>query len=247
MRYKLTIEYQGEPFSGWQRQQDQPSVQAEIETAITRFCGETVTLYAAGRTDAGVHACGQVAHVDLAHAVPGDRLRDAVNAHLRPAPIAILAAEQVPATFHARFDATRRAYRYRIVNRRAPLTLDRGLAWQVARPLDAAKMHLAAQALVGQHDFTTFRAAGCQARSPLKTLSKISVTRHGEEIEIAVAAPSFLHHQVRSITGSLKRVGEGKWPVSAIAEILAAQDRSRCGPVAPAAGLYLMQVDYPGG
>lgn len=245
MRYKLTIEYQGEPFSGWQRQQDQPSVQAEIETAITRFCGETVTLYAAGRTDAGVHACGQVAHVDLAHAVPGDRLRDAVNAHLRPAPIAILAAEQVPATFHARFDATRRAYRYRIVNRRAPLTLDRGLAWQVARPLDAAKMHLAAQALVGQHDFTTFRAAGCQARSPLKTLSEISVTRHGEEIEIAVAARSFLHHQVRSITGSLKRVGEGKWPASAIAEILAAQDRSRCGPVAPAAGLYLMQVDYP--
>ena len=247
MRYKLTIEYQGEPFSGWQRQQDQPSVQAAIETAITRFCGETVTLYAAGRTDAGVHACGQVAHVDLAHAVPGDRLRDAVNAHLRPAPIAILAAEQVPATFHARFDATRRAYRYRIVNRRAPLTLDRGLAWQVARPLDAAKMHLAAQALVGQHDFTTFRAAGCQARSPLKTLSEISVTRHGEEIEIAVAARSFLHHQVRSITGSLKRVGEGKWPVSAIAEILAAQDRSRCGPVAPAAGLYLMHVDYPDG
>ncbi len=245
MRYKLTIEYNGEPFSGWQRQQAQPSVQAEIETAITRFCGETVTLYAAGRTDAGVHACGQVAHVDLAHAVPGDRLRDAVNAHLRPAPIAILAAEQVPATFHARFDATRRAYRYRIVNRRAPLTLDRGLAWQVARPLDAAKMHLAAQALVGQHDFTTFRAAGCQARSPLKTLSEISVTRHGEEIEIAVAARSFLHHQVRSITGSLKRVGEGKWPASAIAEILAAQDRSRCGPVAPAAGLYLMQVDYP--
>jgi tRNA pseudouridine38-40 synthase len=247
MRYKLTIEYQGEPFSGWQRQQDQPSVQAAIETAITRFCGETVTLYAAGRTDAGVHACGQVAHVDLAHAVPGDRLRDAVNAHLRPAPIAILAAEQVPATFHARFDATRRAYRYRIVNRRAPLTLDRGLAWQVARPLDAAKMHLAAQALVGQHDFTTFRAAGCQARSPLKTLSEISVTRHGEEIEITVAARSFLHHQVRSITGSLKLVGEGKWPVSAIAEILAAQDRSRCGPVAPAAGLYLMQVDYPDG
>jgi tRNA pseudouridine38-40 synthase len=247
MRYKLTIEYQGEPFSGWQRQQDQPSVQAAIETAITRFCGETVTLYAAGRTDAGVHACGQVAHVDLAHAVPGDRLRDAVNAHLRPAPIAILAAEQVPATFHARFDATRRAYRYRIVNRRAPLTLDRGLAWQVARPLDAAKMHLAAQALVGQHDFTTFRAAGCQARSPLKTLSEISVTRHGEEIEIAVAARSFLHHQVRSITGSLKLVGEGKWPVSAIAEILAAQDRSCCGPVAPAAGLYLMQVDYPDG
>ena len=247
MRYKLTIEYQGEPFSGWQRQQEQPSVQAAIETAITRFCGETVTLYAAGRTDAGVHACGQVAHVDLAHAVPGDRLRDAVNAHLRPAPIAILAAEQVPATFHARFDATRRAYRYRIVNRRAPLTLDRGLAWQVARPLDAAKMHLAAQALVGQHDFTTFRAAGCQARSPLKTLSEISVTRHGEEIEIAVAARSFLHHQVRSITGSLKLVGEGKWPVSAIAEILAAQDRSRCGPVAPAAGLYLMQVDYPDG
>lgn len=222
-------------------------MQAAIETAITRFCGETVTLYAAGRTDAGVHACGQVAHVDLAHAVPGDRLRDAVNAHLRPAPIAILAAEQVPATFHARFDATRRAYRYRIVNRRAPLTLDRGLAWQVARPLDAAKMHLAAQALVGQHDFTTFRAAGCQARSPLKTLSEISVTRHGEEIEIAVAARSFLHHQVRSITGSLKRVGEGKWPASAIAEILAAQDRSRCGPVAPAAGLYLMQVDYPDG
>lgn len=247
MRYKLTIEYQGEPFSGWQRQQEQASVQAAIETAITRFCGETVTLHAAGRTDAGVHACGQVAHVDLAHAVPGDRLRDAVNAHLRPAPIAILAAEQVLATFHARFDATRRTYRYRIVNRRAPLTLDRGLAWQVARPLDAAKMHLAAQALVGQHDFTTFRAAGCQARSPLKTLSEISVTRHGEEIEIAVAARSFLHHQVRSITGSLKLVGEGKWPVSAIAEILAAQDRSRCGPVAPAAGLYLMQVDYPDG
>lgn len=245
MRYKLTIEYNGEPFSGWQRQQAQPSVQAEIETAINRFCGETVTLFAAGRTDAGVHACAQVAHVDLARAVPGDTLRDAVNAHLRPAPVAILAAEQVTDGFHARFDATMRAYRYRIANRRAPLALERGFAWQVPRPLDAEKMHLAAQALVGQHDFTTFRAAGCQAKSPHKTLSEISVIRRGEEVDIAVEARSFLHHQVRSITGSLKLVGEGKWPVSAIAEILAAQDRSRCGPVAPAAGLYLMRVDYP--
>ena len=193
-----------------------------------------------------MHARGQVAHVDLARAVADDTLRDAVNAHLRPAPIAILAAEQVADTFHARFDATMRAYRYRIVNRRAPLALERGFAWQVGRTLDAEKMHRAAQALVGQHDFTTFRAAGCQAKSPLKTLSQISVTRRGEEIEISVAARSFLHHQVRSITGSLKLVGEGKWPVGAIADILAARDRHRCGPVAPAAGLYLMQVDYPG-
>lgn len=245
MRYKLTIEYDGTPFSGWQRQSGAPSVQAAVEEAAYDFCGESVTLHAAGRTDAGVHALGQVAHLDLARQVPTDTLRDALNAHLRPAPVAILSAEQVPDTFHARFNAIRRAYLYRIIDRRAPLTLERQRAWHVTRPLDAELMHEAAQALVGKHDFTTFRAAACQANSPVKTLDRIDVRRAGEIVEIRAEARSFLHHQVRSLTGSLKYVGEGKWQPDEIARILAARDRAACGVVAPPDGLYLTRVDYP--
>ena len=244
-RYKLTIEYDGGPFVGWQAQANGPSVQAAIEQAIERFCGEQVRIGGAGRTDAGVHALGQVAHVDLMSAVEPDKLRDAVNHHLRPAPIAILRAEPVDALFDARFSAIRRHYRYRIVNRRAPLTLDAGRAWNVHVPLDAEAMHGAAQLLVGQHDFTTFRASQCQAKSPVKTLDEVSVRRLGEEIEIVCRARSFLHNQVRSIVGSLKWVGEGKWQARDLERALKAADRTACGPVAPPDGLYLVRVDYP--
>lgn len=244
MRYKLTIEYDGGPYSGWQRQENAPSVQAAIEEAVHGFCGERITLHGAGRTDSGVHALGQVAHLDLARTVLADRVRDALNAHLRPAPIAIVLAETVEADFHARFDAVKRAYLYRITDRRAPLALERGRTWHTPHRLDAARMHTAAQSLVGKHDFTTFRAAACQAESPLKTLDWIDVRRDGDVIEIRAEARSFLHHQVRSLTGSLKYVGEGKWEPEDIARALAARDRSACGPVAPAHGLYLTRVDY---
>lgn len=244
-RYRLLIEYDGGPFVGWQRQDNGPSVQQAIETAIFAFCGEQVTLSAAGRTDAGVHARGQVAHCDLAKSTTPDTLRDALNAHLRPAPISILKAELAAPEFHARFDAIRRSYRYQILDRRAPPALLAGQVWHVPRALDAAAMHAAAQHLTGQHDFTTFRATECQAKSPLKTLDRIEVRREGELIVIEAEARSFLHHQVRSIAGSLKLVGDGKWPPVRIAEILAAKDRSACGPVAPPDGLCLMRVDYP--
>ena len=243
-RWKLTIEYDGADFVGWQRQDNGASIQGTIEEAILKLSGETVTITGAGRTDAGVHALGQVAHADVAKPMAPDKIRDALNAHLRPAPIAILSAQEVAAEFHARFDATARHYLYRIVNRRSPLTLDRGHAWQVHIALDAEAMHEGAQHLIGNHDFTTFRAAECQAKSPVKTLDRLDVSRRGEEIEITASARSFLHHQVRSMVGSLKLVGEGKWHPSDIKRALAARDRTECGPVAPADGLYLVRVDY---
>lgn len=243
-RYKLVIEYDGAPFVGWQAQANGVSVQGALEAAVTAFSGESATVRGAGRTDAGVHALGQVAHVDLARDWDADTVRDAINAHLRPHPIAALSAEVVSPTFDARFSATRRHYLYRIVNRRAPLALDRARAWRIARPLDAAAMHSASQRLVGRHDFTTFRAAECQAKSPEKTLDRLDVERRGAEVRVHASARSFLHHQVRSMVGSLALVGEGKWTVDDLARALAARNRAACGPVAPPHGLYLVQVDY---
>lgn len=244
-RYKLLIEYDGGPFVGWQRQENGSSVQGVIEQAIFGFCGDRVTLIAAGRTDAGVHATGQVAHCNLTKPTTPGILRDALNAHLRPAPVSILLAQRTAPEFHARFDAIRRTYRYAILDRRAPPSLRRGHVWHVPRSLDVDAMHEAAQHLVGRHDFTTFRAAQCQAKSPIKTLDKLQVKRAGELIIIEAEARSFLHHQIRSITGSLKQVGDGKWPPGHMAQILAAKDRTACGPVAPPDGLYLTRVEYP--
>ena len=243
-RYRLTLEYDGGPFVGWQRQDNGPSVQGTLEAASASFSGETVTVIGAGRTDAGVHALGQVAHFDLVKDFAPDKVRDALNHFVRPAPIAVLAAVVADPEFHARFSAKARHYLYRIICRRAPLALDRGHAWHVTHELDAEAMHAAAQALVGQHDFTTFRASECQAQSPVKTLDKISVRRALDEIDIEVSARSFLHHQVRSMAGSLKLVGDGKWRVRDIADALKARDRSRCGTVAPPDGLYFVRVDY---
>ncbi|MBO6677887.1 tRNA pseudouridine(38-40) synthase TruA [Parvibaculum sp.] len=243
-RYKLTIEYDGSPFVGWQSQTNGLSVQQVLEEGIKGFCGKDVKVNGAGRTDAGVHALGQVAHIDLETAVACDTLRDAVNAHMRPHPVSILGAEEVPEAFEARFSAIRRHYMYRIVNRRAPLTLDRGQAWLVHKPLDADAMHAAAQTLVGRHDFTTFRSVQCQAKSPVKTVDEISVARYADEIEVICRARSFLHNQVRSFVGTLKQVGEGKWTQRDVGKALAAKDRAACGPVAPPDGLYLLQVDY---
>jgi tRNA pseudouridine38-40 synthase len=244
-RWKLTIEYDGRPFVGWQRQADgMATVQGALEDAVFAFCGERATVHGAGRTDAGVHAQGQVAHVDIARDTTTQVVCDALNAHLRPAPVAVLQAEAVGDDFEARFGAVRRAYRYVIVNRRAPLTIAAGLAWRVAVPLDAGAMQAGAQFLVGRHDFTTFRAAQCQAKSPVRSVDAIAVVRDGERIVIDVAARSFLHSQVRAFAGSLKLVGEGRWAPEEIGAALAARDRSRCGPVAPPDGLTLMQVDY---
>ncbi|PLX38722.1 MAG: tRNA pseudouridine(38-40) synthase TruA [Hyphomicrobiales bacterium] len=243
-RYKLTIEYDGTGFVGWQRQAEGATVQEALETAIEAFCGEEIVVGGAGRTDAGVHALGQVAHIDLEKDWPTDTVRDAVNAHLRPNPVAVLAAERVDDDFDARFSATARHYLYRIVNRRPPLVIDRHRAWQVARPLDADAMHDAAQLLLGNHDFTTFRASECQAKSPVKTLDRLDVARYGEDIEIRASARSFLHNQVRSLVGSLVEVGTGKWSARDLRAALDARDRSRCGPVAPPDGLYLYRVDY---
>lgn len=243
-RYKLTIEYDGNPFVGWQRQANGRSVQQAIEEAIAAFAGEAVTIKGAGRTDAGVHALGQVAHADLSRDWPEETVASALNAHLRPEPVAILSARVVPADFDARFSATRRHYLYRIVDRRAPAALDRNRVWQVPTPLDAGAMQEAARPLLGRHDFTTFRDAQCQAQSPVRTLDRLDVSREGTEIVIRASARSFLHSQVRSMVGSLKKVGEGRWPPAAVGEALAARDRSRCGPVAPPDGLYLVAVDY---
>jgi tRNA pseudouridine38-40 synthase len=243
-RYKLTIEYDGTPFCGWQIQDNGPSVQAALTEAIAAFSGERVTVNGAGRTDSGVHALGQVAHVDLAKAWDTDVVRDAINARVRPHPIAVLAAEIVADDFDARFSARKRHYLYRIVSRRADLALDRHRAWRIARPLDAAAMHTAAQRLIGHHDFTTFRATECQAKTPVKTLDALDVTSVGEEINVTASARSFLHHQVRSMVGSLVQVGEGKWSADDVSRALAAKDRSACGPVAPAEGLYLVKVEY---
>jgi tRNA pseudouridine38-40 synthase len=243
-RYKLVIEYEGTLFVGWQIQAAGPSVQGVIAAAVEAFAGERVAVQGAGRTDAGVHALGQVAHIDLAKDWDTDTVRDALNAYLRPHPIAVLEAQRMGDDFDARFSAIRRHYRYRIVNRRADLALDRNRAWRVPRRLDAAAMHGAAQALVGRHDFTTFRAAECQAKSPVKTLDRLAVERRDDEVLVHAAARSFLHHQVRSMVGSLVLVGDGKWSKDDLSAALAARDRSACGQVAPPEGLYLVAVDY---
>lgn len=244
-RYRLLIEYDGAPFVGWQRQANGPSVQGALEAAIAAFAGEAVIVKGAGRTDAGVHASGQVAHVDLAKAFRADVLRDATNAHLRPAPVAVLDASEVGQEFDARHSAIRRHYRYRIVDRRAPLALLAGRAWRVPKRLDVGAMDAAAKRLLGRHDFTTFRSAACQAASPVKTLDRLDVRREGEEILIETDARSFLHNQVRSMAGSLVEVGLGKWSADDLAAALAAADRRSCGPVAPPEGLTLVRVDYP--
>jgi tRNA pseudouridine38-40 synthase len=243
-RYKLTIEYDGTPFAGWQWQDGAPTVQRVLADAIAGCCNHAVKVAGAGRTDAGVHALGQVAHVDLAKEWRADKLRDAVNAHLRPHPVAVVAAEKAADDFDARFSARKRHYLYRIVNRRADLALERARAWRVPRRLDAEAMHTVAQALTGKHDFTTFRSTECQAKSPVKTLDRIDVTRDGDEVRIETSARSFLHNQVRSIVGSLVLVGDGKWSAADLARVLAARDRAACGPVAPPEGLYLVRVDY---
>jgi tRNA pseudouridine38-40 synthase len=243
-RFKLTLEYYGRPFRGWQRLGEGLSVQQALEDAVFAFCGEATRVFGAGRTDAGVHALGQVAHLDLAREVALETLRNALNHHLRPQPVVVLEAARVADDFHARFSARARHYKYRIVNRRAPLALAAGRAWQVAIPLDAEVMHEAAQRLLGHHDFTSFRSSICQAATPDKTLDRLNVVRHGEVVEINASARSFLHHQVRNMVGSLKLVGQGKWPVERIEAVLQACDRAQAGPTAPACGLFLVRVDY---
>jgi len=243
-RYKLTVEYDGAPFAGWQIQADQVTVQGVLTAAIEALSGDRTLVQGAGRTDAGVHARAQVAHVDLTKEWDTDTVRDALNAHLRPHPVAVLSAARVADDFNARTSAIKRHYLYRIINRRSDLTLDVGRAWRVPRPLDTDAMHAAAQRLVGKHDFTTFRSTECQAKSPVKTLDVLNVARDGEEVGITAVARSFLHNQVRSMVGSLVAVGEGKWSADDLASALAARDRTACGPVAPPDGLYLMRVDY---
>ena len=244
-RYRVTVEYDGGPFAGWQRQENGPSIQSALEEAIFKLSAERVGVTGAGRTDAGVHARGQVAHFDLVKEFSGDKVRDALNAHLRPAPIAILEAAVAAPDFHARFSAIGRHYEYRILCRRAPPALDRGHVWHVSRALNAEAMQQAAQCFAGQHDFTTFRSSECQAKSPVKTIDRFDVSRQGDEIVLYTRARSFLHHQVRSMTGTLKLVGEGKWRPSDVARALEARDRTRCGTVAPPDGLTLLRVDYP--
>jgi tRNA pseudouridine38-40 synthase len=246
-RYRILIEYDGSPYVGWQRQDNGASVQGAIEDAIFGFCGERVGVRGAGRTDAGVHARGQVGHFDLSREWPDATVMNALNAHLAMArrSVAILKAEKAADDFDARFSALKRHYLYRIVNRQAPLTIDAKRAWRVGRPLDAGAMHEAAQRLVGRHDFTTFRSIQCQANSPVRTLDRLDVVRNGETIEIHASAQSFLHNQIRSFAGSLKLVGEGKWTPGDLGAALVARDRAACGPVAPPDGLYFMAVDYP--
>jgi len=249
-RFALTIEFDGTPFFGLQRQKHGPSVQQSIEDAINRTTGEDAVLHSAGRTDAGVHAMAMRSHVDLEKDITPFRLMEAINAHLRPDPVAILACEVVDDDWHARFSCTGRRYLYRIANRRAPLTLVRDRAWQVAPELDVDAMHKAAQALVGRHDFTTFRSTQCQAKDPVKSLSLLDVervkTQWGDEVHIHAQARSFLHHQVRSMVGCLKLVGQGSWPVEQVAQALAAKDRSKLGLNAPPQGLYFVEATYPG-
>ncbi|MBY6202199.1 tRNA pseudouridine(38-40) synthase TruA [Maritalea mobilis] len=248
-RYALKVEYNGAPFAGWQRQADQPSVQGAIEAALARLEKDVPSIAAAGRTDAGVHATGQVAQCDMARDWDPFRLSEALNWHLKPAPVAIVDCARVADDWHARFSAVERRYTYRLIARRAPLVHDAGLAWHVRGDLDPAPMAEAARALIGKHDFTTFRASICQAASPVKTLDEVVVDPvdlpHGREIRFHLRARSFLHNQVRSIVGTLERVGAGAWPPARVAEALAACDRAACGPVAPPEGLYLTGVGYP--
>jgi len=243
-RYRIIIEYDGTGFVGWQRQDNGPSVQARLEDALGAFSGETAVVHGAGRTDSGVHALGQVAHFDLEREFEPDTVRDALNFHLKPEPISVLDAALAADDFHARFSATARSYLYRITNRRPPLTLERNRSWWVPAPLDADAMAEAARVLVGNHDFTTFRAVACQANSPVKTLDALEVRRIGAHIEITARARSFLHRQVRNMAGTLKLAGEGKWTAQDVARALAAKDRSRGGATAPARGLYLTEVTY---
>ncbi|MBI1868507.1 MAG: tRNA pseudouridine(38-40) synthase TruA [Methylocystis sp.] len=243
-RFALTLEYDGAPFVGWQRQANGASVQQRLEDAVFALTGERRVVHGAGRTDAGVHALGQVAHVDLARQWREDRLRDALNAHLRPHPIAVLETKSVGEEFEARLSAVRRHYRYVIDNRRAPLALQAGRAWHIKRRLDADAMGVAARALIGRHDFTTFRASECQAASPIRTLERLDVRRDDELIEITASARSFLHRQVRSMVGSLEHVGSGKWSAADLRAALEARERARCGQVAPPHGLYLVAVEY---
>lgn len=243
-RYKLILEYDGTPFSGWQRQAGTLSVQQVVEEAIAKMSGETVVIQAAGRTNSGVHALGQVVSFDLAKAWDPFRIREALNFHTKPHPVAIIDAEAVPDSFEARFSATGRRYEYRILSRRGRPALDDFRVWHCPMALDAEAMHAAAQLILGKHDFTTFRAAECQAKSPVKTLDRLDVSREGEMLVVRAAARSFLHSQVRSMVGSLKLVGEGKWLPRDFRAALDAMDRSRCGPLAPPEGLYLVKVDY---
>ncbi|GAA5059984.1 tRNA pseudouridine(38-40) synthase TruA [Erythrobacter westpacificensis] len=244
-RFALTIEFDGGPFFGLQRQDNGPSVQQSIEDAAHAITGETVTLHSAGRTDSGVHALAMRSHLDIEKDIEPFRLMEALNAKLRPDPVAIIHCEVKPDDWHARFSCIGRSYEYRIRNRRAPLTLEKGRAWHVARPLDADAMHEAAQALVGQHDFTTFRSAHCQAASPLKTLDRLDVSREGDAVIVRTAARSFLHHQVRSMVGCLALVGQGTWGIDRMAEALEAKDRSALGLNAPPEGLYFVKATYP--
>lgn len=243
-RYKLILEYDGSSFVGWQVQANGPSVQGRLGEAILAFSGQAAIPRGAGRTDAGVHALGQAAHFDLDREWEAERVRDALNALLRPEPISVLACARVSGSFDARFSAKARHYLYRIIDRRSPLALERTRAWGVFRRLDAEAMHEAAQLLVGHHDFTTFRSSECQAASPEKTLDRLDVSRHGEVIRVEASARSFLHNQVRSMVGSLKLIGEGRWSQQDLARALEAKDRGACGPVAPPWGLYLARVDY---
>ena len=245
-RFALTLDFDGTPFFGLQRQATGPSVQQAVEDAAHAVTGEAVTMHAAGRTDTGAHALAMRAHIDVEKAIEPFRMMEALNAHLRPDPIAVIACEAVPDDWHARFSCIGRSYEYRIANRRAPLTLEKDRAWQVAQPLDAAAMHAAAQALVGLHDFTTFRSVQCQAASPVKTLDRLAVRRKGEHVIVEAAARSFLHHQVRSMVGCLALVGMGRWRVPQVADALAARDRQALGLNAPPHGLYFVKAEYPG-
>ena len=244
-RFAFTVEFDGRPFMGWQRQAHGPSVQQTIEDAIAAVTGAPTTVHAAGRTDAGVHGLAMRAHADIAKPIAPFRLMEALNARMRPAPVAILACEAVPDDWHARFSCVGRSYVYRIANRRAPLTFEAGLGWRVVQPLDAGAMHAAAQVLVGRHDFTTFRSAHCQAESPVKTLDRLDVERSGERIAIHAAARSFLHHQVRSMVGCLAMVGMGRWSADDLADALEAKDRAALGLNAPPDGLYFVHAAYP--
>jgi tRNA pseudouridine38-40 synthase len=244
-RFRLTVEYDGRPFMGWQRQPHGPSVQAAIEDAARAITGEEIILHAAGRTDAGVHAEAMAAHLDVSKALTAFRLMEGINAKLRPFPVAILDCAEVADDWHARFSCIGRRYLYRIINRRAPLALDRGRAWRVPQPLDSDAMHAAAQLLVGHHDFTTFRSIHCQSASPVKTLDSLDVRRFGEEIEIAASARSFLHHQVRSMVGCLMMVGRGQWSAANLKAALEAKDRTALGFNAPPDGLYFVEARYP--
>jgi tRNA pseudouridine38-40 synthase len=244
-RYKLVVEYDGRPFVGWQIQDNGPSVQGLLIEAAERFCGERVSIQGAGRTDAGVHALGQVCHVDLTKDWGEDTVRDAINAYLRPHPVAIITAEKVDPSFDARFSAVKRHYLYRIINRRADLTFERGRAWRIPKPLNSGLMHAAAQRLVGKQDFSTFRNVECQAKSPVKTLDRLDVQRSKDDVLVSASARSFLHTQVRSMVGALALVGEGKWTPDDLSLALYRRDRRACAPVAPPDGLFLVRVDYP--